>query len=309
MRKAFGFILLLSAAACGGGGESGGERRTSEDLRTFDVQEGASANATADMAAPPAPAEARGPRPPGVAPTAAPGVAFNYGYAFELPAERIAPIQEQHASACEKLGVENCRITGMRYELTGEDEVRAQLAFKLNPALARKFGREAIDMVDKADGRLTLAQITGEDVGSRIEQGGREQVGLGEELRRIEQQLARGGLSSAERVELQAQAQSLRERLRMGQSEQTARRAQLATTPMVFNYDAGEADRSFGAALSEAFEGALDFARGFLILLIYLLPFALAALLVWLVGRWVQRRFFARRDEKVPEEGPATTAA
>ena len=42
--------------------------------------------------------------PPNISPTAAPGVAFKYGYEFSLSDERIATTQEVHASACEKLG-------------------------------------------------------------------------------------------------------------------------------------------------------------------------------------------------------------
>jgi hypothetical protein len=95
--------LLLATTACGSGG-GGGERRTSEDLRTMDVSEQASSH---DMAAPASP-----PPPPAIGPSAAPGVAFNYRYAFRLPGERVSAVQEQHAAACEKLGLDRCRITG-----------------------------------------------------------------------------------------------------------------------------------------------------------------------------------------------------
>src|SRR5687768_3378362 len=50
---------------------------------------------------------------PSIAVTAAPGVAFNYQYGFSLPAERVAAVQEQHAQLCEKIGIAQCRITGM----------------------------------------------------------------------------------------------------------------------------------------------------------------------------------------------------
>jgi hypothetical protein len=82
--------------------------------------------------------------PPGISPHAAPGVAFNYAYSFVLPSKAISAVQESHAAACEKLGIARCRITGMRYSLTDEDSVSAQLTFKLDPALARAFGKEGI---------------------------------------------------------------------------------------------------------------------------------------------------------------------
>ena len=43
--------------------------------------------------------------PPGISPNAAPGVAFNYSYAFVLPSKAISAVQESHAAACEKLGI------------------------------------------------------------------------------------------------------------------------------------------------------------------------------------------------------------
>ena len=74
---------------------------------------------------------------PNVGPTAAPGVAFNYRYAFRLAAPRIAAVQEQHAQLCERLTVARCRITGMRYRVVNERDIEAMLAFKLDPAVAR----------------------------------------------------------------------------------------------------------------------------------------------------------------------------
>src|SRR4051812_40828858 len=50
-----------------------------------------------------------------VDPTAAPGVAFNYRYAFHVPAVRLAEVQERHAQMCERLTIAHCRITGLLY--------------------------------------------------------------------------------------------------------------------------------------------------------------------------------------------------
>ena len=47
---------------------------------------------------------------PDVAPSAAPGVAFDYSYTFRLADDRIAKVQEEHAAACETLGIQRCRI-------------------------------------------------------------------------------------------------------------------------------------------------------------------------------------------------------
>lgn len=280
MRKAICLSLLLATAACGQAGE---DRAAAPDgspgnMATFDVQE-----------APPSASGAR--RPPEVGPTAAPGVAFNYRYAFRLPADHISRVQEEHAQACEKLGVEHCRITAMTYTDDGDRYVEAQLAFKLDPALARRFGRDGIAAVEKAEGELLQAAITGTDVGSEIDAAARGQAQQSDEMGRIEKQLARPGLSSAERVELQQQLQSLRESVRAGQAEQTGRRQQLASTPVTFDYRAGKTGGRLERAVADAGDNFAFAGTTVLVLLVTLLPWILALLLIWLLARWTNRRF------------------
>jgi hypothetical protein len=101
---------------------------------------------------------------PGLSVTAAPGVAFDYRYAFRLPSARIAAVQEQHAQACERLGLARCRITGAKYRVVGEREIEAMLAFKVDPTVARAFGKTGVEAVDKAEGMLVDAEITGTEV-------------------------------------------------------------------------------------------------------------------------------------------------
>ena len=138
MRKALVTMLLLSVAACSGGGEQQTQTR-SEDLKTYDVAEAPPpASPSSDSATS---SRAGSFTPPGISPTAAPGVAFNYRYAFRLAGERISAIQEQHAAACEKRGIARCRITGMTYRLIGNRDIEATLAFKLDPTIAREFGK------------------------------------------------------------------------------------------------------------------------------------------------------------------------
>jgi hypothetical protein len=296
MRKAYAGLLLISVAACGGG-----EERKSEDLKTFSVEEGGST--TTDTAASEA-ASGAPPRPPEVSPTAAPGVAFDYRYAFRLPPERIGTVQEQHAAACEKLGPDRCRITGMTYEQDGKEEVSAQLLLKLDPQLARRFGREASDAVTRADGLIAAVEISGEDVGSVIESDQQNQAQVQESLSRIEGELAQKGRSGTERAELQRQAKELRRSSRMNEQTIGARRKQLATTPMAFRYTAGETDESLAGDVRQALRAFGDGARIVLIALLYLLPWMLAAFGIALVLRWVRRRFFSDRDDAPASAAP-----
>jgi hypothetical protein len=272
MRKAFGLALVLAAAACSGapdrgrgGGGSGGE---------------------ADRAS----ADERAAAPAGIAPTAAPGVAFNYKYAFRLPAERISAVQEQHAQACEKLGLARCRITGMYYHLTGDRNVEARLDFKVDPTIARAFGKEGIAAVAHADGLLVTSDITGTDAGSAINAVDRDQAQQAEALKKIEAQLAQAGLKAPERVELQRQAQQLREAMAAGKAEKADKQESLAKTPMSFAYEAGDMAPGVRRSLSDGVGNVVAALEWMLLTLLTLLPWALVAGLVW----WGWRRFGPR---------------
>ncbi len=185
-------------------------------------------------------ADASGPMaPPAISPTSAPGVAFNYNYSFRIPDAKISAVQEQHAAACEALGIMRCRITGMRYTLVDEDEVQAMLAFKLDPAIARKFGKDAIASVEKAEGILVDSAIQGIDVGSGITASQNRSSTLTTELTRIEKRIATAGIGDRERTELQEQAARLREQLNGERDTRRAGEESLATTPMEFTYRGG----------------------------------------------------------------------
>lgn len=316
MRKSLVTMLLLASASCGQSPreERGNPSAPAAEVRTYNVEEAT----VAVPASPPAPVSAdaagrSGVGPPAIGPTAAPGVAFNYRYAFRLAGERIAAVQEQHAAACEKLGLERCRITGMSYRLTGDRDIEASLALKLDPAIARGFGKEGIELVNRAEGMLVDAEITGEDAGARIAAATRSEGQLGDELRKIEAQLARRGLAGTERAELQVQAQELRDRMRAARSEKSEQREALATTPMVFRYGTGDLAPGFDGRprLKQAFQQALDNLLGgalwILVALITLLPWLLLlGLVVWAFRRWGPRLSTARRDEFGP---PATITA
>lgn len=183
------FVLLLAGtASCGGG------NRTPQNQEPRGVATGGTPTTEA---APPAPAsmsadsaQGRAAGGPNIAPTAAPGVAFNYNYSYALAFQRVAELQERHAAMCEQLTVARCRITGMRYEVLGPNDIRASLELKLDPAIARTFGREASAAVLQADGMVTETVISGVDAGSQIRQAGTDITRLQADLARIQQQLA-----------------------------------------------------------------------------------------------------------------------
>ena len=285
------FILVPIALTMALAGCSKSPEQPSPDLRTMDVKE----KTAADVA----------PAAPGISVSSAPGVAFNYRYAFRVPNSKIAAVQEDHAQACEKLGLDRCRITGLRYRLVSNDEVSAMLAFKLDPTLAREFGKQGIAAVTKAEGMLVDSEISGTDAGAVIEGANRTTAALREELTKIEDQLKRPGLSTGERTELTQQAADLREQIRGASATRTDARESLATTPMVFDYGSGDLIPGFDgrSPIREAFSTSVS---SFLTMLGFVM-LAIGALLPWGVlaglGVWAWRRFRPKR--KTVSEAPA----
>jgi hypothetical protein len=292
MRRSFVLIpiaLTMALAACGQSPE-----RSKQDLQASDVREEA------------APADAVSSRAPGIAVSSAPGVAFNYRYAFRVPNAKIAAVQEDHAQACEKLGLDRCRITGMRYRLVSNDEVSAMLAFKLDPTLARDFGKQGIAAVTKAAGMLIDSEITGTDAGAVIDGANRQSAALRDELAKVEEQLKRAGLSASERVELTQQAADLRDQMRSASATRTDARESLATTPMIFDYGSGDLIPGFDGAspIREAFRTA----SGTFVTMLGFAIIAIGALLPWaLLGGLVLWIYRSLRKSRVAQISPDAT--
>ena len=305
MRRLTPFVVLLLATSCG---QPAQQRSDQGGTPTQMVAPPATQFEASDGAESPAARMAAGPN---VGVTAAPGVAFNYRYAFRLQAERIAGVQEHHAQACERLGVARCRITGMRYRVASEDDIEGMLAFKLDPAIARSFGRDGVAAVTGADGMLTESEISGTDVGTSITRTSRNIAEMEEELRRIEARLRAGGLSSRDRAGLESQAQQLRQSITANRQSREQQQESLATTPMVFNYGSGDlvpgpgGRPSLKAALDRAFENFLDGGIVLLVVLMTLLPWALLVGLVW----WAVRRVVRRRAVSAGNSAPAPAEA
>ena len=291
-------VLALAIAGCGGAPQE--DRGSRSDQRVVESLEEprAAQEMVSDVASAPA----------GVAVTAAPGVAFNYHYAFSLPAVRIAAAQEEHAAACEKLGIARCRITGMRYQLLGEERVEAMLTFKLDPTLARQFGKEGIAAIQKAEGTLVDAEITGTDAGAEISRLAAERARVQEELARIDRELARTNLPASERAELQRQRAELTQRVEAVQTSSSEQRESLANTPMTFDYRSGRAVRGFdaGAPLTSSLDLLAASAQATLAFVLGAIAVLGPPALVLLIGLLVWRRFRPRLRRSRPAETTAS---
>ena len=310
MRRSLPLLVLLLAgtASCGGGGSN-------PQLRDRSGGEGAGNAVSTQFVAPAAPQAAdsaaelqsRAAGGPSISPTAAPGVAFNYQYSYALAWQRVAELQERHAAMCEELTVARCRITGMHYQVLGPDDIQARLELKLDPAVARAFGRRASEAVLQADGMVTATEISGVDAGGQIRQAGQDITRLQADLTRIQQRLA-GRIGDEERAELQAQAEQLREQIRALGDQRQATQETLATTPMVFNYGSGDLvpgyqpRQSLGEALGKAWA---DFKEGATVVLVALAraaPWLITLLIIGALALFVRRRWFPKAKTEIAAE-------
>ncbi|HYI64890.1 MAG TPA: cell division protein ZapB [Allosphingosinicella sp.] len=305
MRRSLPFLALLLAATA-----SCGQADRSMPPSPSD-QAAESSNAAADMSfsaeegSAPRTAQSRA-AGPNVAPTAAPGVAFNYRYAFQLQPQHISAVQERHAQMCEQLTIARCRITGMLYRVVNNGrDIEAMLALKVHPAAARHFGRDAVGVVVGAEGMLTESEITGVDIGTSIQAAGRSLAELQAELERIEARLRAMG-AGAQKSQLEYEAGQLRQQIRDLRESRTQQQETLATTPMVFHYGSGAYAPGFGQgpslkqALQRAGDDLLYSLNILLVVLVRLLPWALAILLGWLGFRFVRRRWVRSPADTTP---------
>jgi hypothetical protein len=299
MRTLLLATTCLSLAACSKAPDqtSEGYSANANSTSSMQVSEAADrAPRSLDVASPPAMVA-----PGGIAVTAAPGVAFNYHYAFRLPSTSIAAVQEKHAQACEALGIARCRITGMRYRLIGENNVEAMLAFKLDPAGARAFGKGGIGIVEAAQGTLVDAEITGTDAGAEIDRLKVARARATDEQKRLDAELAKPKLSQEERAELQRQRAEATQTISASNDSTAEQRESLANTPMEFDYGSGKAVRGFDASapLTSAADTAVGSAQVTVAVLLGLLAIFGPPGIVLLLGWLAWRRFRPRRRAAV----------
>lgn len=250
MKRHSAYLILvptLLLAACSDSGGDAKEEITAEAASADVVQMELPAEEAADASAMKA---------PGIPASVAPNLAFEYRYAFKLPDDKIGAVQEEHAEACEVLGSARCQIVDYRYAQADESDVEAMLAFKLDPAIARKFGRDAIASVEKAEGVLADGNVTGTNVGGAIEDSQGRSALLQAQLERLEKRLAIKGLPAKERASLQDRAEEIRRELDNEGEGRRQGEIKLAMTPVQFTYTSDGGVPGFGK--SNPFASAFD---------------------------------------------------
>jgi Domain of unknown function (DUF4349) len=241
MKRQLFFLLVPTLILAGCSKERGDQSSATE---TIDVSEARAPNAKLEAAS--EAADASGMAAPGIPASVAPNLAFEYRYAFKLPDNKISAVQEEHAEACETLGSARCQVVDMKYQQSDETNAEAMLAFKLDPAIARKFGRDAIATVEKAEGVLADGNVTGTNVGGEIEDSQGRSALLTAQLERLEKRLAMKGLPPKERASLQERADDLRKELDNEGEGRRQGEVKLAMTPVVFTYTSDGGLPGFG---------------------------------------------------------------
>jgi hypothetical protein len=264
--------LALSLAAC--------SREASPPV----AREGQTSEAAADAAE----------SAPGITPEIAPGVAFDFRYGFALPEARISAVQEQHAALCGRLGVARCRVTGLDFTKERDGEIAASMTFKLDPALALGFARDATSLVEAAEGKLSTSKVAGEDVGSTIVAGDKTADGLRAELAKAEAELRIPGLSRAARDKLVERGGEVRAQLRNLEQVRDSKVESLATTPVRFDYEVARP----AIGVMESLRQGLGAGETSTSALLRMLALALGALGPWALliggGWWAVRRWRRR---------------
>lgn len=231
---------------------------------------------------------------------AAPGVAFAYSYAFVLPAKAISQVEQEHAAACGKLGADRCRITGMAFDQSGERDARGRLDILIAPELAGDFGRAATGVVEKADGKLDKAEVSGTDAGGAIDQSHRSSADARGEVERIEGRLKVAGLAKETRIELEQRLSELNNQLRSEKATRGEAERSLATTPMHFEYsDQGllAGGNGFSTAASASWSSAGTALSLALIVAGFVLPWGVLIGLIWLAVIGLRRSRRAAPDK------------
>ncbi len=241
---------------------------------------------------------------PDIDPSAAPGVAFDYAMRLGVPDERISELQEQHADACEELGLARCQIVGMQFDRSVDGQVSGQLTFLLVPSDARPFARQAVDGAEEIAGTLLSSQFSGEEVQTAIDDSRRRGNRTEERLAEIERTLNRSGLSEDRRTQLETEAAQLRAGLSSETQAQEANERRLAKSPLTISY-VGE--YSYGRKpLTQIGDEALGAGRTSLTMLFTVLIYLVTVILPWLISgalliygvRWLFGRIRSWREKR-----------
>jgi hypothetical protein len=217
-----------------------------------------------------------------------PAANYDLRYAFRVPGDRIAAVQESHAKGCEQLGPSRCRITALKYGVDDHNQASAVLTLTLDPAIARAFGKAATDTAVKARGALVSAEVLDDPATGSVPA----------RLRRAAEE-AEAKLKDAtdpdERAKLSADAARARAAVATIADLDRSNGPLLATAPVLISYDAGNGSGVGGASFQGAGDALMMSLAGLATILAGIGPW-----LVLLIGGALLLRLIIPREEPAP---------
>jgi hypothetical protein len=124
----------------------------------------------------------------------------------------------------------------MSYSVDQDEQVTAELDLKLDPLIARQFGKAAQQAVESNDGKLVRLDIGSSDEGTLIEQAARQKSDASAQLAQLQAELAKTEPGSQASASLMSQIQALQQRAAERSRAIETSQAALATTPMALHY-------------------------------------------------------------------------
>jgi len=166
------------------------------------------------------------------------GIAFSYAYSLVMPGDDIADVQETHAAACERLGPDRCRITGLHYTVAPSGGVDADLSMTVAASVARTFGRQGVLAAQKAGAVLGGVTIGGTEVATQARADTQAATEAITERARVQADLRRRQTPEA-RAELRRRDTELAAQARTARADAATARDSIANTPVSFDYRSG----------------------------------------------------------------------
>ncbi|MET0269572.1 MAG: DUF4349 domain-containing protein [Sphingomonas sp.] len=248
-----------------------------------------------------------GARPNATIAVSIPQIAYIYRYAFDVPGDSIAAVQDRHIALCDRLGPNGCRVIEMQRASGDAADASGSLKLTVRADLARAFGRALAEAAARAGGTQAESSIAAEDLSRQIvdtEARLRSRQALADRL--MDLLRTRNGpvadLVAAERAVAEVQ-----EEIDAARSWLAEARGRVATSTFELRYAGGGSAGGFVAPL----RGSIATMAGFLGQSMALLMQLAAVLLPWLlVGgaigyaarRWRGRRAVAAATSS-PTEG------
>ncbi|MDG2533131.1 DUF4349 domain-containing protein [Sphingomonas sp. HITSZ_GF] len=286
--------------------------KQAETLNSYDIAEPPPALASV---ASPAPAVEPG---PGEAMATAdaiavnvPQIAYSYTLGYRLPAGRIAAAQQAHVDLCNKLGP-RCQLVAMQRASDDDGVTQASLKLRIASSLAQKVSADFTRTVGAAGGRAVDTEISAEDVS-------KDMVDTAARLRQREILVSRltemlrgrqgkvGELVEAERSVAQAQEELDQAKGWLGELKGRVAYSNFAIsyTPTTAPVAAPTQQGFFGQigdAVLQSAATVIAALRSLIVLLIFLLPWAVLAIPALLLLRPALRRWRRAGLEPVNED-------